>query len=189
MGAPSSPSTSPQSLPPVPTTLLPVVDVDPLDMPVSATQQLVPPLLPLPSTLLAMATLAPSTRTPTWLATPTVLLSPLMSQLLLPPVPTTSPPGMPSTLPLPLLLSLPLPLLLPPSPPPSPPSLLLVDFTLEPLLHLTATEPDTVTAWWPTPTALLSPWTNPLFRPRVPTTSLPRERSTREPRKSLLFIV
>merc|ERR1711936_124730 len=166
----------------------------------------------------------------TWLATPTVLLSPLMSQLLLPPVPTTSPPGMPSTLPLLLLLSLPLPLLLPPSPPPSPPSqllatatpapststptssptpteplfpltspllpppvpitsLLVVDFTLEPLLDLTATEPDTVTAWWPTPTALLSPWTSPLFRPRVPTTSLPRELSTREPRKSLLFIV
>merc|ERR1712192_69733 len=65
---------------------------------------------------------------------------------------------------------------------------LLADSTLELLLDLTATVPATATALLLTPTVPLSPSMSPLFRPPVPTTLLPREPSTREPRKSLLFI-
>merc|ERR1712192_353080 len=87
-------------------------------------------------------------------------LSPLTSPLLLLPVPTTSLPEV----------------------------ALLADSTLELPLDLTATVPATATALLLTPTVPLSPSMSPLFRPPVPTTLLPREPSTREPRKSLLFI-
>merc|ERR1712192_17077 len=85
-------------------------------------------------------------------------LSPLTSPLLLLPVPTTSLPEV----------------------------ALLADSTLELPLDLTATVP--ATARLLTPTVPLSPSMSPLFRPPVPITLLPREPSTREPRKSLLFI-
>merc|ERR1712172_119003 len=98
--------------------------------------------------------------TPIWLLTLTEPLFPLMGPLLLPPVPTTSLPEVD----------------------------LLADSTLELLLDLTATVPATATAWLLTPTVPLSPLMSPLFRPPVPTTLLPSEPSTREPRKSLLFI-
>merc|ERR1711874_301479 len=101
------------------------------------------------------------TRTPTWSPTPTVPSSPLTSPPLLLPVPTTLLPEV----------------------------ALLADSTPELLLDLTATAPDTATALLLPPTEPLSPSTSPLSRLPVPTTLLPRELSTREPRKSLLFIV
>merc|ERR1712243_172072 len=74
-----------------------------------------PLLATLAPTLLATATLVPSTRTPTWLPTPTVPLFPLTNLPSLPPVPTTSPPReLPTLLLVPLLLP-PLSLLLDPS--------------------------------------------------------------------------
>merc|ERR1712106_1282501 len=102
---------------------------------------------------------------PTWSPTPTEPSSLLTSSPWLLPVPITSLPEV----------------------------ALLADSMPELLLDLTATVPatvpDTATDWWLTPTVPLSPLTSPLSRLPVPTTLLPRELSTREPRKSLLFIV
>merc|ERR1712226_230602 len=95
---------------------------------------------------------------------------------------------LPSSL-LPQLLPLLLLLLLPVLTTSLPEVALLADSMPELLLDLTATVPDTATAWWLTPTVPLSPSMSQLFRLPVLTTLLPRELSTREPRKSLLFIV